>query len=244
MEIKLLAHTKLADEFVEELTEQIQSDLYYDHVTDGQAVALTAIRTCYSHNTPSIILEKEYEKYFKKAATDGKGGTDADRLIRHIVNSGHRSTIEHINFTFSIEGVSRSLLTQLTRHRIGFSYSVQSQRYVSFGTNNKSQGFNYIIPETIKEKNVDDEYNVAMEYLQKIYDYLRKNGVPAEDARLVLPNAATCNLVMTINLRSLLDFYSKRSTKSAQWEIRDLAEKLKEQVIKVEPWTEPFFNTK
>jgi thymidylate synthase (FAD) len=81
-----------------------------------------------------------------------------------------------------------------------------------------------------------------MQYAQYYYDELRKAGVPAEDARYVLPNAATCNLVLTGNLRSILEFYSKRGEGThAQWEIKQLAEKIKTAVVEVEPWTESFF---
>jgi thymidylate synthase (FAD) len=164
-------------------------------------------------------------------------------LFRYIVNSGHTSTLEHITFTFAIEGVSRALLAQLTRRRVGFSYSVQSQRYVRFGSNDKSGGFDYVVPESVKENgDADVCFHDAMTMAQEMYDLLRKAGVPAEDARMVLPNAAATNLVMTANLRALLDFYGKRRKgRGAQWEIAELAEKLREEVTKVEPWTDAFF---
>jgi thymidylate synthase (FAD) len=155
MEVKLIGHTKLSESFLETLDQQLQEDVYYGKITSGQAIALSAIRTCYSPTEPSEIVNLEANKYFGKVAKDGKGGTEADRLIRHIINSGHTSTMEHINFTFAIEGVSRSLLAQLTRHR-HFSYSVQSQRYVKFGSEDKAQGFDFIEPETLaKGKDVD-----------------------------------------------------------------------------------------
>src|SRR5690554_1747013 len=122
---------------------------------NAKEVALIAIRTCYSANKPSEILSLEGEKYLKTQATDGEGGTEADRLIRHIIRSKHTSTLEHITFTFAIENVSRALLAQLTRHRVGFSYSVQSQRYVKFARENKSGGFQYIVPKSVqKDKNI------------------------------------------------------------------------------------------
>lgn len=249
MKVRLIGHTKLNDSFYEnDVFGSEFHDMYADNkVTGGQAIALTAIRTCYSSNKPSEIIKKEGARYFGRKASDGKGGSDADRLIRMIVSSGHTSTLEHLTFTFAIEGVSRALLAQLTRHRVGFSYSVQSQRYVRFGSNDKTGGFGYVIPKSIRQKGgeAEKEFKAVMSSLQTEYDRLRSLGIPPEDARAVLPNAATCNLVMTANLRSLLDFYEKRRPgNGAQAEIAELAERLKDEVIAVEPWTEPFFAPK
>jgi thymidylate synthase (FAD) len=239
MNVKLIAHTRLSDKFYKDA---VLGSQYEEVATDGQMVALSAIRTCYSHNKPSKIVELEGEKYFGSVANDGKGGTEADRLIRHIMKSGHLSTTEHLNYTFAIEGVSRSLLAQLTRHR-HLSFSVQSQRYVKLGSDSKSEGFDYTIPPSVfKHEQTLDMFMITMERLQGIYDDLRRYGVLPEDARYVLPNAATCNLVLTGNLRSLLDFYSKRGEGThAQWEIKELAEMIKEAVVDIEPWTEAFF---
>lgn len=235
MRVKLIAHTQLSKEFAEELKERPS--------THGQAVALTAIRTCYSYLPPSEILNSEYERYFRQNATDGQSGTEADRLIRHIVNSGHLSTLEHLSFTFAIEGVSRSLLAQLTRHRIGFSYSVQSQRYVKFGSVDRSGGASVVVPESVRENpEAMDVYTGFNQAMQSAYDELRKLGIPAEDARYVLSNGVACNLIMSANIRSLFDFYSKRNENThAQQEIRQLAERLREEVEKIEPWVAPFF---
>ena len=239
MNVLLLAHTQLSDSFLASI---LDADVFED-VSNGQTVALTAIRCCYSANKPSEIVALEGEKYFKREATDGEGGTEADRLIRHIVSSKHLSTLEHISFTFAVEGISRALLAQLTRHRVGFSYSVQSQRYCRFGSDDKSGGFKYVIPPSIeKNDHAYRVYELAMVEIQNIYDELRYLGVPPEDARFVLPQATTCNLVMTANLRALLDFYSKRRKgRGAQWEIAELAERLREAVVAVEPWTDAFF---
>lgn len=239
MNVLLLAHTQLSDSFLASI---LDADVFED-VSNGKTVALTAIRTCYSANKPSEIVALEGEKYFKREATDGEGGTEADRLIRHIVSSKHLSTLEHISFTFAVEGISRALLAQLTRHRVGFSYSVQSQRYCRFGSDDKSGGFKYVIPPSIeKNDHAYRVYELAMVEIQNIYDELRYLGVPPEDARFVLPQATTCNLVMTANLRALLDFYSKRRKgRGAQWEIVELAERLRDAVVAVEPWTDAFF---
>ncbi|MGR6115831.1 FAD-dependent thymidylate synthase [Aeribacillus composti] len=259
MKVNLIAHTKLSEEFYDsfdkynEFLEYSGNKLDDLDVTDGQAVALTAIRTCYSANKPTEIIAKEGEKYFGSKATDGEGGTEADRLFRQIVRSKHLSTLEHLSFTFAIEGVSRALLAQLTRHRIGFSFSVQSQRYVRFGSDDKTGGFDYVMPESVnddKHVTVDngkqipasDYYIACMRTIQRVYDDLRNAGIAAEDARMVLPQAATTNLVMTANLRALLDFYGKRRKgRGAQAEIAELAEELRKAVVEVEPWTKPFF---
>ncbi|EJR82860.1 thymidylate synthase (FAD) [Bacillus thuringiensis] len=245
MKVKLLAHTQLSDEFYNSFGEgNYTNDLDDYDCTDGQAVALSAVRTCYSANKPSEIVAKEGAKYFGNKATDGGKGTEADRLMRHIIASKHTSTLEHLTFTFAIEGVSRALLAQLTRHRVGFSFSVQSQRYVRFGSDDKSGGFDYVIPESVISKGLGAVaiYKAAMRALQLDYDSLRAQGVPAEDARMVLPQAATTNLVMTVNLRSLLDFYAKRRKgNGAQAEIAELAEHLRKEVVKAEPWVDEFF---
>ncbi|MEW4281788.1 FAD-dependent thymidylate synthase [Priestia megaterium] len=261
MKVTLIGHTQLSRKFREILKEEFGEEVF----TDGQAIALTAIRTCYSPNKPSEIIPKEGAKYFGSKATDGQGGTEADRLIRMIFASKHTSTLEGISFNFAVEGVSRALLAQLTRHRVGFSFSVQSQRYVKFGSGDKSGGMDYVVPDKIGDQEVpgyqysvdiDEEGEVTewanykaieifeshMHHAQDTYNKLRKAGVPAEDARSVLPNAAATNLVMTVNLRALLDFYAKRKAgRGAQSEITQLAERLREEVVAVEGWTDKFF---
>lgn len=247
MSVKLFSHTQLSKGFRETLGELA------DGVTDGKLLALTAIRTCYSSNKPSEIVAKEGAKYLKETASDGGEGKEADRLIRMIVSSGHTSTLEGITFNFTVEGVSRALLAQLTRHRVGFSFSVQSQRYCRFGSNDRSGGFDYVVPESVTEDkhyevsdyaydSAVDIFDGAMKFAQEAYDKLREAGVTPEDARAVLPNAAATNLVLTANLRALLDFYAKRQRgRGAQSEICELSERLREEVVKTEPWTNKFF---
>lgn len=232
MKVELLGHTQLKNIWLGE------------DATDGQVIALAAIRQCYSHKTAIEVLETESEKYF------GDAGKEGTRLFNQIVRSGHTSTLEHISFTFAVEGVSRALLAQLTRHR-QLSFSVQSQRYNKFSSDSRSGGFDYVVPEKVEEtRNVEpylertalDVYLEAMDYIQGAYDALIKRGVPQEDARAVLPNAATCNLVTSGNLRAWLEFYKKRSGNGAQAEIMQLAESIKNAIIEVEPWTSDYFN--
>jgi thymidylate synthase (FAD) len=243
MNVKLIAHTQVTQDFLNGIYDDKPFDFRLPDATSGQLVALTAIRTCYSPGKPSEIVAKEGAKYFGKQATDGEAGTEADRLFRMIVRSGHTSTLEHLSFTFAIEDVSRALLAQLTRHRVGFSYSVQSQRYVKFGSNDRSGGFEYVIPDKVAiNKMALPMFEAYMNAIQKMYDELREVGISAEDARAVLPQASACNLVMTANLRAILEFYSKRQPgKGAQKEITELAVALKDAVINVEPWTAQFF---
>lgn len=249
MKVTLLAHTQLNSEIVPNFELEVVEK--WEDVTDGQIVSLAAIRQCYSHKTALEVLETESEKYF------GEKGKEAKRLFKQIVASKHTSTLEHLNFTFAIEGVSRSLLAQLTRHR-HMSFSVQSQRYCKFSSDSRSGGFDYVTPEKIDFDGIeyqgydDEKYNKmleanylferTMQELQHAYNELIELGVPQEDARAVLPNAASCNLVLTANLRTLLEFYEKRKPGSgAQKEISQLAEELKKCVIQVEPWTSEFF---
>jgi thymidylate synthase (FAD) len=238
MSVKLIAHTALSGDFWWE------TEMKGGVPNDAQAVALTAIRTCYSANKPSEIVTLEGERYFGQSASDDEGGTEADRLFRHITRSGHTSTLEHITYTFAIEGVSRALLAQLTRHRVGFSFSVQSQRYVRFGSGDKTGGFDYVVPPSIAaNSDALKTFEFYMNAIQGVYDDLRAMGIPPEDARMVLPNAAATNLTMTANLRALLDFYGKRRKgRGAQWEIAELAERLREEVTRVDPWTAPYFD--
>lgn len=256
MSVELMFHTQLSKKFREKLQEESEQ---LAEIHDGKILALSAIRTCYSSNKPSEIAIKEGYKYFRSVASDGKEGSDADRLIRQIVSSKHTSTLEGISFTFAIEGVSRALLAQLTRHRVGFSFSVQSQRYVRMGSDDKIGGFDYVVPDKVtsdktaemydfeygmpvEDRPATDIFAEAMELSQLFYDKLREAGVPAEDARAVLPNAAATNLVMTANLTALLSFYSKRKKgRGAQAEITELAEALRREVVEVEPWTDQFF---
>lgn len=213
---------------------------------DAKRVAFSAIRSCYSPGNSWDLYHDEYDKYEAKRASDNLGGSDADRLVREIVGHGHTSTLEHVSFTFSVSGLSRACLAQLTRHRIGWSYSVQSQRYVKQSSGSKHGGFDYVVPELgyVDEKKgfgtskaCLDVFVRFMDECQRIYDKLVGWGVNAEDARMVLPQAATCNLTVTCNLRAFLDGYAKRACNPhAQAEIRRLFELMASAIVEVEPW--------
>lgn len=195
---------------------------------DAQKIVAASAKLCYSSSEIKGIL-------------DGLDTEKTMSFIERLMSMGHESPLEHISFTFGIEGVSRSLLAQLTRHRIA-SYSVKSQRYVNEGR------FEFIIPKEIeadtKAKEIflsameDDvkAYNSLTEILfEKHYNDMIKSGIEEkkakgaaekkaiEDARYVLPNACETKLIATFNARSLLNFFNHRCCERAQWEIRDLA---------------------
>ena len=147
---------------------------------------------------------------------------EADKAAEFIgkLPEAHQSPLEHVSFTFGIEGVSRAMLAQITRHRIA-SFSVQSQRYVNM------DGFGYVIPPSIAaNQDALDEYEHFMDRADLVYTYLRSSGIPAEDARFVLPNACETRMIVTMNARELLHFFSLRCCKRAQWEIRAVADEM------------------
>lgn len=159
-----------------------------------------------------------------------------DAFIEGIVESGHLSVLEHASFTFAVEGVSRVLLAQLTRHRIA-SFSVQSQRYVS-----KEDGFDYVLPPSILElgEEAAAEYDAQMRTMHAWYKGWQKRlgggGEAAnQDARFVLPNACETRLILTMNARELLHFFALRCCNRAQWEIRTLAETMLTQAYRAAP---------
>ena len=150
-------------------------------------------------------------------------------VLEQVMKLGHTSVIEHTCFTFAISDVSRSLTHQLVRHRIA-SYAQQSQRYVNL------KEPNYVIPPSIgKKKDMKETYRETMEVIWKEYNKLLEMGIPTEDARYVLPNAACTNIMVTMNARSLLNFIELRCCLHAQWEIRALANQMLQEAKKVAP---------
>lgn len=150
-------------------------------------------------------------------------------FIRRVVKKGHESVIEHVSFTFRIEGVSRALTHQLVRHRIA-SYSQRSQRYVDEGE------FEYVMPPNV-ERN-EEARKLFVDFMEKskeLYDRLRGMGIRKQDARFVLPNACESKIVVTMNARSLRNFFHLRMARGAQWEIRKLATKMFDLVHDVAP---------
>lgn len=180
---------------------------------DAVRVCAMAARTCYS----GLSFDELYDKVHRE---------DPAPFLKGVIRSGHLSVLEHASFTFYVSGVSRSLLAQLTRHRIA-SFSVQSQRYVSL-----KDRFSCVVPPRIRalgpEK--EQEYLRQMDQIGQWYegwqDAFGNDPGANEDARFVLPNACETRLVVTMNARELRHFFSLRCCERAQWEIRELATRM------------------
>ncbi len=179
----------------------------------------TACRTCYSADSPINIYENssDEEKMLK--------------LIQRVISSGHYSTIEHIQVSFAINNISRACSHQLVRHR-HMSFSQKSQRYV------KEKGqFDYIVPPTVESNpELTAKFNDFMTKISDFYQELVDAGIPAEDARFVLPNATVTSMVASLNLRELIHLANLRLCTRAQKEIRILVLKMCKELLKEEPW--------
>ena len=203
------------------------------HTPAPERTIAAAARLCYSPASIADLL-------------DNLSDEKASGFVGMLAEIGHESPIEHASFTFGIEGVSRSLLAQITRHRIA-SYSVQSQRYV------REDAFAFVTPPQIAQNPeaqalFDDYYDRIAALLKADHTArLAAAGVPEqdavrqaeklaiEDARFVLPNACDTKLVVTMNARSLLNFFSHRCCNRAQWEIREVADRMLALVSEVAP---------
>ncbi|MBT9176152.1 MAG: Flavin-dependent thymidylate synthase [Firmicutes bacterium] len=173
------------------------------HTPEPDKIVAAAARLCYSGADIATIQTR-------------LSGEKGAAMIAKLLSLGHESPLEHVSFTFGIEGVSRALSHQLVRHRIA-SYSQQSQRYV------RMEDFEYVTPPAIADSpEAKALFLAAVEALRRAYASLLAH-VPAEDARYVLPNACATKLVATLNARSLYNFFALRCCRRAQWEIRALA---------------------
>lgn len=184
---------------------------------DPERAIATAARLCYAPVGASELMETMTE-------------AQVDKVLNTILGSGHFSTLEHASFTFAIDGVSRALTHQLVRHRLA-SYNQQSQRYVKY-----NDGIETIKPASVKENpQAEAVFDQAISAATDAYKKLLDMGIPAEDARFLLPNAAETKIVVTMNARELLHFFNHRCCNRAQWEIREMAWKMVELVKPLAP---------
>ena len=178
------------------------------HTPNPEEICALAMRSCRS-TLPAHKIKLD-EQTVKK-------------LVRKAVDSGHFSILEHASFTFSIRGISRSCTHQLVRHRLA-SFSQQSQRTIYLSRSDINDLF--IFPKSFTKPQTEKQYREALERSISAYKNFISRGVPLEDARFILPNAIKTNIVITMNARELLHFFKLRTAKEAQWEIRELANKM------------------
>ncbi len=200
---------------------EMRVELIRHTLAPEESIALGA-KLCYSKATVEDLKNRVEEK-------------DQSAFIEKLLSMGHESVLEHATFTFGIEGVSRVLLAQLTRHRLA-SFSVQSQRYVSY-----EKGFGYILPPRIEQLGPEAvaEFQRQMDQMQAWYQEwqsrLEAGESGNEDARFVLPNACETRVLMTMNVRELRHFFSLRMCNRAQWEIRALATRMHRLCLETAP---------
>ncbi|MRS12189.1 MAG: FAD-dependent thymidylate synthase [Actinobacteria bacterium] len=176
-----------------------------NHTPDPERAIAAAARLCYAPVGAAELLEQMSDQAVR-------------RVLKTIITSGHTSALEHASYTFAIDGVSRALTHQLVRHRLA-SYNQQSQRYVTYESEPS-----FVVPPVIEaDLTASEAFASATQAAFDAYRILLDAGVPAEDARYVLPNAMETKIVVTMNVRELLHFLDLRCCKRAQWEIRELA---------------------
>ncbi len=187
------------------------------HTPQPERTVASAARLCYAPIGAVELQKKLTEVEIKK-------------LLRLILKSGHLSAVEHASFTFAIEGISRTCTHQLVRHRLA-SYNQQSQRYVKY-----QEKPEFIVPRSVGRKktlkrNFEEISNLAF----RLYLEMLEKGVPAEDARYILPQAIESKIIVTMNARELLHFFTLRCCNRAQWEIQELAQTMLKLVKEIAP---------
>ncbi len=182
-----------------------------------------AFRTCYSSDTPIEIWSKiKAEKISREKIRE---------FIAERLKTGHASPLEQVVFWFGIANVSRSLSHQFVRHRIGISFEQQSQRYVKF----KRDKLAFVMPESWRRAGLEDEFGEMLSKISDLYARALQAGIPAEDARFVLPNAAPTNFHVMVNFAEMLHICDLRLCVRAQWEIRKMVALMRLEIKKVLP---------
>ncbi|MEA2087918.1 MAG: FAD-dependent thymidylate synthase [Candidatus Caldatribacteriota bacterium] len=189
-----------------------------NYTKDPEKIVAQSARLCYS----ALDIEELREKLSDESII---------KLIKKIMKLGHYSVLEHATFTFAIEGISRVTSHQLVRHRL-VSFSQQSQRYVKI----KEKGFPYVVPESIeKNEKLAKIFIDTLKELDGIYRLLLSHNIEAEDARYILPQAVKTKIILTANARELLHIFKLRCCNRAQWEIREVAIKMLQEVKDIAP---------
>jgi thymidylate synthase (FAD) len=180
------------------------------HTPDPERAVAAAARLCYAPVGASELLDSMSEEAVLK-------------VLKTVIESGHHSALEHASYTFAVDGVSRAMTHQLVRHRLA-SYNQQSQRYVAF----RDEPEFVVPPDVATDAAAEERFRAAVDAAFRAYRELMELGIPAEDARYLLPNATETKIVVTMNVRELLHFFELRCCNRAQWEIRALAHRMLE----------------
>ncbi len=189
-----------------------------DHTSDPVRSLYIAYRTAYSALTPQTIADRiESERITREQMQE---------FIEKRLETGHASPLEHVWFEFAIAGVSRAFSHQFVRHHIGISFEQQSQRYVAF----KKGEFPYTVPDTVRNAGLGGEMEAEFDRLGGLYQKMIDAGVPAEDARFLIPNAANTNFKIVVNFLELLHICDLRLCTRAQWEFRRVASMMRAEV--------------
>ncbi len=186
------------------------------HTPEPEKVVAAAARLCYSAASIDNLMGREQ--------------SEQETLLRKILDLGHLSVLEHAVFTFGVEGISRACSHQLVRHRLA-SFSQQSQRYVSH-----TDRFESVTPPSVSDNpELAGRFEAMLDGIHELYRDMVDAGIPAEDARFLLPNAATTKIVITMNARELRHFFLLRCCRRAQWEIQLMAKEMLRQARSAAP---------
>ena len=194
-----------------------------DHTHAPLRSLYTAFRVCYSSFTPAQI-EARIER-------DRITRDEMQEFVSARLATGHSSPLAQVWFEFGISGVTRAFSHQFVRHHIGISFEQQSQRYVTY----KDGTYPFTVPESIRRAGKEAEYNQAIEAAGKTYLELIEAGVPAEDARFLLPNATNTNFKVSVNYLELMHIADQRLCTRAQWEFRKVVAMMRSEVKKLFP---------
>jgi len=191
-----------------------------DHTKDPIQSLYLAYRVAYSSLRPQAIVRRIRDERITRE--------QMLKFIEDRMEVGHNSPLEQVWFEFAISGVSRAFSHQFVRHRMGISFEQQSQRYVTF----KGGEFPYTMPESIKRRGFGKKIEAEYDKLASLYDEMIQSGVPAEDARFILPNATQTNFKVTVNFLEFLHIADLRLCTRAQWEFRKVVAMMRAEVMR------------
>ncbi len=193
------------------------------HSEDPMRSLYMAYRTCYSQLTPQKVAARIEDERIPREKMHA--------FIVERLKTGHASPLEQVWFEFAIAGVSRAFSHQFVRHRVGISFEQQSQRYVTY----KKGKFPYSVPKSVEKAGMAEKMEELFGQAGDLYEEMVAAGVPAEDARFLLPNATNTNFKITVNFQSLLHICDLRLCTRAQWEFRRVAALLRAEVARAVP---------